>query len=104
MRKKIMTFILLAGLFVTAPATARAESLTAESNVSFTSENKLAADYTSADMNNAVYNLQPGDDITITLNLKNENAMAANWYMTNEVLQSLEETTGSEATGGAYEY
>lgn len=104
MRKKIMTFILLAGLLASAPATAHAESLTSESNVSFTSENKLAADYTSADMNNAVYNLQPGDDITITLNLKNENTVAANWYMTNEVLQSLEETTGSEAAGGAYEY
>ena len=55
-------------------------------------------------MNSAVYELQPGDDITITLNLKNDNASAANWYMTNEVLQSLEETAGSGASGGAYEY
>lgn len=104
MRKRILTYILLAGMLVLNPATAHAETLTTESNVSFTADNKLAADYTSAEMNDAVYNLQPGDDITITLNLKNDNPSAANWYMTNEVLQSLEETTGSSATGGAYEY
>ena len=104
MRKQIMTFILLAGLLVSAPATAHAESLSSEQNVSFTSDNKLSADYGSADMNNAVYNLQPGDDITITVNLKNDNPASSNWYMTNEVLQSLEETTGSSASGGAYEY
>lgn len=104
MRKKILTYILLAGMLVLNPATAHAETLTTESNVSFTADNKLAADYTSAEMNDAVYNLQPGDDITITLNLKNDNPSAANWYMTNEVLQSLEETAGSNATGGAYEY
>lgn len=104
MRKKIMAYALLAGMLFSASATVRAESHTAESNVSFTSENTLSADYTNAEMNDAVYNLQPGDDITINLNLKNDNPSAANWYMTNEVLQALEETTGSSASGGAYEY
>lgn len=104
MRKKIMAYALLAGMLFSASATVRAESHTAESNVSFTSENTLSADYTNAEMNDAVYNLQPGDDITISLNLKNDNPSAANWYMTNEVLQALEETTGSSASGGAYEY
>ena len=88
MKKKIMAYALLAGMLFSASATVRAESHTAESNVSFTGENTLAADYTSAEMNDAVYNLQPGDDITINLNLKNDNPSAANWYMTNEVLQS----------------
>ncbi len=104
MKKKIMAYALLAGMLFSASATVRAESHTAESNVSFTGENTLAADYTSAEMNDAVYNLQPGDDITINLNLKNDNPSAANWYMTNEVLQALEETVGSSASGGAYEY
>lgn len=99
-----MAYALLAGMLFSASATVRAESHTAESNVSFTGENTLAADYTSAEMNDAVYNLQPGDDITINLNLKNDNPSAANWYMTNEVLQALEETVGSSASGGAYEY
>ncbi|HBA48529.1 MAG TPA: hypothetical protein DCZ91_12170 [Lachnospiraceae bacterium] len=104
MKKKIMAYALLAGMLFSASATVRAESHTAESDVSFTSENTLSADYTNAEVNEAVYNLQPGDDITITLHLKNDNPSAANWYMTNEVLQSLEETTGSSASGGAYEY
>ncbi len=104
MKKKIMAYALLAGMLFSASATVRAESHTAESNVSFTGENTLAADYTSAEMNDAVYNLQPGDDITINLNLKNDNPSAANWYITNEVLQALEETAGSSASGGAYEY
>ncbi|MCI9336127.1 MAG: hypothetical protein HFH93_01065 [Lachnospiraceae bacterium] len=104
MRKKLLTFILLAGMLVCAPGTVRAETLTSERNVTFTEDSKLSEDRTASDMNSAVYDLQPGDDITITLNLKNDNAAAANWYMTNEVLQSLEETAGSGAQGGAYEY
>ena len=104
MRKKTMRYLLLAGLLFFMPATARAESLTSERNVSSTKDNKLESDYAGSDLDSAVYGLQPGDDITITLNLKNENPAAANWYMTNEVLQSLEETTGSNASGGAYEY
>lgn len=104
MRKRLLTLVLLAGTLICAPAAARAETLTSERNISFTSDNKLSEDRSAADMNSAVYELQPGDDITITLNLKNDNAPAANWYMTNEVLQSLEETAGSGASGGAYEY
>ena len=104
MRKRLLTLVLLAGTLICAPAAARAETLTSERNISFTSDNKLSEDRSAADMNGAVYELQPGDDITITLNLKNDNASAANWYMTNEVLQSLEETAGSGASGGAYEY
>ncbi len=104
MRKKIIAYILLAGMLFSAPATAHAESLTSERNVSFTSENKLSTDYESGDVDSEVHNLQPGDDITITLNLKNDNPSASNWYMTNEVMQSLEETAGSNASGGAYEY
>ena len=104
MRKRLLTFVLLAGMLVCAPAAARAETLSSERNVTFTSDNKLSEDRSAADMNSVVYDLQPGDDITITLNLKNDNASAANWYMTNEVLQSLEETAGSGASGGAYEY
>ena len=104
MRKRLLTLVLLAGTLICAPAAARAETLTSERNISFTSDNKLSEDRSAADLNSAVYELQPGDDITITLNLKNDNASAANWYMTNEVLQSLEETAGSGASGGAYEY
>ena len=104
MKKRILTSALLAGLLALAPATARAETLTSERNVTFTQDNKLSEDRTASDVNSAVYDLQPGDDITITLNLKNDNASASNWYMTNEVLQSLEETAGSGASGGAYEY
>ena len=105
MRKRLLTLVLLAGTLICAPAAARAETLTSERNISFTSDNKLSEDRSAADMNSAVYELQPGDDITITLNLKNDNASAANWYMTNEVLYSLEDRSANSATGGgAYTY
>ncbi len=104
MKKRILTSALLAGALLFAPATAQAETLATERNVTFTQDNKLSEDRSASDVNSAVYDLQPGDDITITLNLKNDNASASNWYMTNEVLQSLEETAGSGASGGAYEY
>lgn len=104
MKKRILTPVLLAGMLALTPAVVQAETLTSERNVTFTQDSRLSEDRSASDMNSAVYDLQPGDDITITLNLKNDNASASNWYMTNEVLQSLEETAGSGAQGGAYEY
>lgn len=102
--KKITACILSAGMLFSMRTAAEAETLGSEWNVSFTAANEMDSDYTASDVSNAVYGMQPGDDMEIRLNLRNDNAAAANWYMTNEVLQSLEETAGSSASGGAYEY
>lgn len=110
MRKKIKGFALFTGMALSLGSifsqgmTARAETLSSEWNVAFTADNKMDTDYTAADLNAAVYSMQPGDSMLITLNLSNANASASNWYMKNEIIQSLEETAGASASGGAYEY
>lgn len=102
--KIITACILSAGMLFPTGTAVRAETLGSEWNVAFTADNEMESDYTASDLNTAAYGMQPGDDMEIRLNLKNDNASAANWYMTNQVLQSLEETAGSSASGGAYEY
>ena len=72
-------------------------------HVTFTAGSEMDSDYSNADIRDALAVLQPGDDITVTIVLKNENAENADWYMTNEVLHSLEDQSLS-ANGGAYTY
>ncbi len=45
--------------------------------------------------------LQPGDDVTFTINLRNDYSKSTNWYMTSKIVSSLEEGT---ARDGAYTY
>ena len=59
--------------------------------------------FKSSDIDEAVYKLQPGDSIEITLTLENTYNADTDWYMANEVLQSLEDSDNS-ANGGAYSY
>lgn len=73
--------------------------------VTFTAENEMATNFTETDIVDAVSGLQPGDSITFTVELKNENPATASWYMANKVLSSLEDSSKTNTTkGGAYTY
>ena len=74
-------------------------------NVTFTSNNEMVSSFNTADINDVVGGMQPGDNVIITLKLKSENATATDWYMQNEVLYSLEDRSANRETGGgAYTY
>jgi hypothetical protein len=47
--------------------------------------------------------IEPGDSIELQVAIKNSSDGTTDWYMTNEVLETLEESQ-SEANGGAYTY
>ena len=64
---------------------------------------KLESNFESSDLAEAIYALQPGDQITIQLALENQHNKPTDWYMTNEVISSLEDSQSS-ASGGAYTY
>lgn len=64
---------------------------------------KLESNFESSDLAEAIYALQPGDQITLQLALENQHNKSTDWYMTNEVIQSLEDSQ-SAASGGAYTY
>ncbi len=74
-------------------------------NVTFSPENEMVSSFSTADINDVVSGMQPGDNVIITLKLKNENPTATDWYMQNEVLYSLEDRSANKETGGgAYTY
>lgn len=91
-------------LLVSAPLTVHAEEYTGGDGWSVTFDGKkMNSTFKSTDIDDAIYQLQPGDSINIHLALENASQEATNWYMSNEVLQSLEDSK-STAEGGAYSY
>ena len=91
-------------MLLSVPADIHAETYSGGSGwkVDFNGED-LSSTFKSSDINDAMYKLQPGDTVNIELDLKNTSEYETEWYMTNEVLQSLEDSQ-SVANGGAYTY
>lgn len=65
--------------------------------------NQMNSTFTNADIEDTIYLMQPGDTADIHLSLRNDYSAGTDWYMTNQVLQSLEDSQ-SVAQGGAYSY
>ena len=99
--KKTISFLMILVLLLALSASAFAESQNGQDGLSvvYTAGGKLVS---STDFSSSLAGLQPGDDVTIVITLKNENANDADWYLKNEVLKSLEDE--SKASGGAYTY
>ena len=73
--------------------------------VVFSAAGRMNSNFTSADLADAIAGMQPGDTTVFSLDLTNQNETAVDWYMTNEVLYSLEDRSANAATaGGAYTY
>ena len=72
-------------------------------NVAFTGKG-MESNFRSSVFDDAMTALQPGDSVTLTVHLQNTTADAiTDWYMTNEVLRSLEESQ-TVARSGGYTY
>ena len=104
MKKKIlclaMTVIMAAGVHTTAFAK---DSQGADRwQVNFTG-GKMDSNFKSSDVTDELANIQPGDSIELKVQLKNSDSTDTDWYMTNEVIQTLEDAQSS-AEGDAYEY
>lgn len=63
----------------------------------------MESSFQTSDINDAIYNLQPGDSIDLTLTLQNSGSADTDWWMKNKVLRSLEDTQKA-ASGGGYSY
>ena len=106
MKKKISLF-LLCGLLLIRGIPVHAETFYGDEtwNVTFNRDNEMASSFKTSDINDVVSGMQPGDNVIITLSLKNDNETATDWYMKNEVLYSLEDRSANGQTkGGAYTY
>lgn len=77
----------------------------------FTKDHKMVTNFTAKEFGRVINNLQPGDDVTFKVTYKNQAKEATEWYMLNEVEQTLEKTKKTkivEGTGtpeqGGYTY
>ena len=106
-KPRYMILAFAAALALAAPGTALADHLTGSSNwvVTYDKDGKMTDTFTQMKQEyvDQIRNLQPGDDITFTVVNKHENSSAADWYVSNDVITSLEDSRAS-AEGSAYEY
>ena len=88
------------------PAPAWGESLTGKGGwkATYNTAGRMVDTYSEQEYVDQVANLQPGDDITFTVQAVHENGSAADWYFSNDVIKSLEEESAQNAEGSAYEY
>lgn len=104
MKRKIMCLVMAAVMTVGMSTTVFAEDFQGERswNVTFNGEG-MESNFQSSEMTEEIYRIQPGDTIELQVGVGNSSGSETDWYMTNEVLQSLEDTQ-SVTEGGAYAY
>lgn len=103
MRKAIIPSVIAIATALTSPATALAEHLKGSSdwNVTYTSAGKMEDNYSESGFEADIKQLQPGDDLTVSVTMNQENDAESDWYVSNEVLKSLE---AGDAEGSGYGY
>lgn len=103
MKKKLLASVLALLLAVT-PITAYAEDFSGGDGwkVSFDGK-KMTSTFKNTDIDDKIYEMEPGDTVDFHIQLKNEYKKTTDWYMTNKVLKSLEDAQ-TVAEGGAYSY
>lgn len=94
MKQKLICILLIAVLICNFSVT----SFAADGSVTFTADGKMADENLQIDFSG----LEPGDVETFTVSVRNQNSSTTRWYMSNEVLKSLED--GYKIGGGAYTY
>ena len=107
MKKKIGCLVTAMLLALGSGVTAHAEDYTGSGDmeVRFAGD-KMESTFQSSQISDQARALQPGDSVTFQIKLKNNGDKATDWYMTNEVVKSLEQEEDGEQTanGGAYTY
>ena len=102
MKKTILTALMAFALAMGSFGMAFADSNSASWNVTFNADKKMVSDYNQNTIDEDLQQMQPGDDLTLNVFIKNDSADSTDWYMTSTVIRSLEDA--NEASGGAYTY
>ena len=104
MKKKLFSLILMTLLVLSLSATAFAETIEGSGGwyVEFNNKQKMESNFSSGDVADLLSNVQPGDEATVTVSVKNTSGKTVDWYMLNNIIQTLEESNG--AANGGYTY
>lgn len=103
MKKRIFATCFAALLVLASSMTAFAEDRQGESGWQVTFDGRrMESNFSTAKIDEQIGGLQPGDSIELTITLRNNYNGNVDWYMKNQVLESLEDA--GNAAGGAYDY
>ena len=101
--KRVISAIVGLVLMLALPTVAFADHIEGSTGwfVEYNSAGSLEDNYTQRSWADNISKLQPGDDITLTVEIRQSNDTSADWYLSNAVLKSLED---GDASGSAYGY
>ena len=104
MKKRILTVLLTAVLLMSMGNVCYADKIQGKDGwaVTFSSAGKMVSNFKSGEIAEEIAGMQPSDELTMTITVKNEHAEDTDWYIKNEIKKSLEDK--SSASGGAYSY
>lgn len=101
----VLALAVLMTVMMAMPALAEHYNGGTDWNVNFTEGKEMVSNFSSSGLDDVLRGLQPGDDATFQVAIQNSNDVTTNWYMTNKILQSLEDKSYNSSTaGGAYTY
>lgn len=104
MIKKAFVLFLTIIILVSIPFSAAfAESYSSTGWTATFTGDGISSNFNSNTVASEISRIEPGDDIIVSVTLKNNDSVVTDWYMTNEILQSLEDSIHKRA-GGAYDY
>ena len=105
--KKLLTSLaaVTLSLVLCVPAYARNYTGSGDWLVTFTSGKEMTSNFTSSEWHDTMAGMQPGDTADFQVTIQNSYPGETYWYMTNEVLKSLEDASENALTqGGGYSY
>ena len=88
----LMSAVLMLAM-TAAPSFAESTDISGEAH--FDGSN-ITSDFSSEEVAKAFTNLQPGDDITVTVMYQNDYSESTDWYMANEVIKTLEKVDSAK--------
>lgn len=108
MKRKLACLVLAAIMIMGSSLTVYAEDMKGADDWEVVFDGKdVESNFSSANIDDAVYAIQPGDTMEMWVTIRNKSDIDTDWYMTNKVLKTLEEADEKGQnlpTGGAYEY
>ena len=104
-KKRIGMLLLTVFICLAASITVMADELSGGKDwlVNFSSNKEMVSNFSTANFDDVLDDMQPGDSAYFQVEIKNSYETATDWYMTNKVVKSLEDASKT-ASGGAYSY
>lgn len=101
--RRVLTACLSVLMLCSTCLTASAEELSRSGWTATFTGSAIETNFRPEDLYTALCELQPGDSATLRVDVKNASSDYVQWYISNETLQSLEDTRTSARNGG-YSY